>query len=80
MVSSPAFELMCKGWIPVYTGLTMALRRPHRGMKVWAPYRFNVDWNPRRRDWIPALAGMTVLGAGRLFMVMTAWMTWAYRG
>ena len=25
-------------WIPVYTGMTMALRRPHRGMKIGAGF------------------------------------------
>ena len=32
-----------------------------RGWK-WAPCRFSVDWNPRAGDWIPASAGMTVVG------------------
>ena len=51
-----------------------ALRGNHHGLseghmrgRKRAPYRFNVDWNPRRGDGIPAFAGMTVLGGGRLF-------------
>ena len=32
----------------------MALRRQHKGTKVWTPGRSSVDWNPRAWDWIPA--------------------------
>ena len=45
----------------------MALRRPHKGMKMGPAQCFNVDWDPRRWDWIPAFAGMTMWGGWVLF-------------
>ena len=56
-------------WIPVFTGITMALSGHIRGMKMVGP--------PAPPPlWIPASAGMTVgvfgmAGARSIFMVMT---------
>ena len=52
---------------PAFAGITMALRRPHKGMKMGPAQCFNVDWDPRRWDWIPAFAGMTMWGGWVLF-------------
>ena len=43
----PSWRRAAGDWIPAFAGMTMALRRPHKGMKVWTPGRFSVDWNPR---------------------------------
>ena len=43
----PCVQRGCRFFVAALLKITMALRRPHKGMKVWAPRRSGVDWNPR---------------------------------
>ena len=63
------------GWLgAIFVPMTMALRRPHKGMKGWTPCRLNVDWNPR--TWGLDTGPVSEYGAG----FSPVWRCWAVGG
>ena len=53
---------------PIHLSEVILHTKPtYKGMKMGPAQCFNVDWDPRRWDWIPAFAGMTMWGGWVLF-------------